>query len=120
MKRTSLDMRTLLADVPPMSITPEIRIECAEGTKKEAVEGVVRRFLRYRDGGGSPHRIAGLQTIDGVRVAFERGWGLIRMSNTQPVVVMRVEARDAESLDSYRTFLEGEFREVLAEIDKNA
>jgi phosphomannomutase/phosphoglucomutase len=117
MKRTSRDIGALLADVPQMCFTPEIRIECDEEVKRKAVERVVHRFLGYRDKGGGPHRILDLRTIDGVRVAFEKGWGLIRMSNTQPVVVMRVEAADGESLRAYRAFLEAEFREVLAEID---
>jgi phosphomannomutase/phosphoglucomutase len=102
-----------------MCFTPEIRIDCAEELKRKAVEQVVRRFLGYRDKGDSPHRILDLQTIDGVRVAFEKGWGLIRTSNTQPVVVMRVEAVDGESLTAYRSFLDAEFREVLAEIAKS-
>ena len=47
-------------------------------------------------------------TIDGVRVCFDDGWGLIRASNTQPALVLRFEATSAEQLQAIRTYLEGE------------
>jgi phosphomannomutase/phosphoglucomutase len=45
--------------------------------------------------------------VDGVRVPFEEGWGLVRASNTQPVLVMRFEASSQALLDKYQTYLEG-------------
>ena len=54
--------------------------------------------------------------IDGVRVVFEKGWGLVRSSNTQPVIVMRFEAEDQQSLTLYRTFLEGELLKAMKEV----
>ena len=53
-----------------------------------------------------------MDTTDGVRVIFEDGWGLVRTSNTQPVVVMRVEAKNEASLEKYRRFLDEEFRKA--------
>jgi phosphomannomutase/phosphoglucomutase len=44
--------------------------------------------------------------VDGVRVIYEKGWGLVRASNTQPVLVMRFEAESQELLDKYRAELE--------------
>jgi phosphomannomutase/phosphoglucomutase len=53
-----------------------------------------------------------VNTIDGVRMTFPKGWGLVRASNTQPILVLRFEAADAESLAAYqaevRAWLEGE------------
>ena len=48
-------------------------------------------------------------TIDGARVVFPDGWGLLRASNTQPVLVLRFESRTREGL----TAIEGAFREAL-------
>lgn len=110
MKTAGTDIKGLLSGVPKMFYTPEIRIECAEEMKRGVVDGVVRRFLDYRENGGSPFLIKDVDTTDGIRVVFEKGWGLIRMSNTQPVIVMRFEAMDEESLNNYRMFLEREMK----------
>jgi phosphomannomutase/phosphoglucomutase len=45
--------------------------------------------------------------VDGVRIVYPDGWGLIRASNTQPVIVMRFEARTRERLDAIRGEVEG-------------
>lgn len=113
MKNTGEDIKGLLSDIPEMFYTPEIRLDCPEDKKKEIVESIVTRFMDYRENGGSPYRIKDLSTIDGVRVVFDKGWGLIRSSNTQPVIVMRVEAEDEESLNDYREFLEKELKEKM-------
>jgi phosphomannomutase/phosphoglucomutase len=113
MKNTGEDIKGLLSNIPEMFYTPEIRLDCPEDKKKEIVESIVTRFMDYRENGGSPYRIKDLNTIDGVRVVFDKGWGLIRSSNTQPVIVMRVEAEDEESLNDYRAFLEREFNKAM-------
>jgi phosphomannomutase/phosphoglucomutase len=112
-KTTGKDVKELLSDIPKLYYTPEIRLECPEDRKRDIVEKIVLKFSEYGKEGGCPHRIEDINTTDGVRVAFERGWGLIRSSNTQPVVVLRVEAEDEESLKNYRTFLEKEFKDVM-------
>jgi phosphomannomutase/phosphoglucomutase len=82
----------LLADLPPTFNTPEIRVECPEEIKFGVVERAAEHFTaRYR-----------VNTIDGVRIAFPDGWGLIRASNTQPVLVLRFEATSQASLEQYR------------------
>ncbi|OGW33210.1 MAG: hypothetical protein A2X59_04180 [Nitrospirae bacterium GWC2_42_7] len=96
-----------------MFYTPEIRLDCPDERKKEIVEQIVRRFMEYRDNGKSPHRVLELNTTDGVRVVFDKGWGLVRTSNTQPIVVMRVEAEDETSLNKYKTFMENEFKQAM-------
>jgi len=55
-------------------------------------------------------------TVDGVRAVFQKGWGLIRASNTQPVLVMRFEAVDEASLHSIRTLMEEQVRSSIASL----
>jgi phosphomannomutase/phosphoglucomutase len=50
--------------------------------------------------------------VDGARVLFSHGWGLLRASNTQPVLVMRFEADSQERLDAYRTEMESVLHQV--------
>ncbi len=87
----------LLADLPPTFATPEIRVDCPDELKFEVAERAARHFgARYR-----------VNTIDGVRIAFADGWGLLRASNTQPVLVLRFEATSAEALERYRAEVSG-------------
>lgn len=81
-------LEDLLADVPRYVSTPEIRIDCPDDRKFGIVEDAVRHFAGQREVVG----------VDGARVLFGDGWGLIRASNTQPVLVARYEARTAERL----------------------
>jgi phosphomannomutase/phosphoglucomutase len=87
----------LLADLPPAHVTPELRLDCPDDLKFRVAERVRDRF---RAGG------ADLIDVDGVRVRFARGWGLLRASNTQPALVMRFEAERPEDLDEYRRAVE--------------
>jgi phosphomannomutase/phosphoglucomutase len=87
----------LLADLPRTFATPEIRVDCSEDEKFGLVERAAQHFAsRYP-----------VNTIDGVRITFPKGWGLLRASNTQPVLVMRFEATDQGSRDAYRAEVEG-------------
>ena len=82
----------LLADLPATFATPEIRIQCDEEEKF----GIVARAADYF---GARYDV---NTIDGARIAFADGWGLLRASNTQPVLVLRFEATSQAALDRYR------------------
>jgi len=85
-------LRRLLADLPKTHATPEIRVECPEDVKFDIVARAARHFgARYP-----------VNTIDGVRMTFPKGWGLLRASNTQPVLVLRFEATDPDALSAYR------------------
>ncbi len=90
-------VRELLADVPRFVSTPEIRVHCADDRKFPLVEAAKRHF-------GAKYETI---DIDGVRIQFEHGWGLIRASNTQPVIVMRYEATTEEQLAAIRGEIEG-------------
>jgi phosphomannomutase / phosphoglucomutase len=82
----------LLRDLPATTATPEIRVDVPEERKFDLVERAVAHFSsRYP-----------VNTIDGVRITFPDGWGLLRASNTQPILVLRFEASDQRSLDAAR------------------
>jgi phosphomannomutase/phosphoglucomutase len=86
-----------LADLPRTFATPEIRVESPEDEKFGLVARAAEHFAsRYP-----------VNTIDGVRITFPKGWGLLRASNTQPVLVMRFEATDEKARDAYRREVEG-------------
>jgi phosphomannomutase/phosphoglucomutase len=89
-----------LEGVPAMVTTPEIRVDCPDEVKFDVVRRVAGHFRsRY-----------GVVDIDGVRVLFPHGWGLVRASNTQPVLVLRFEATTPELVAGYQR----EVEEVLA------
>ena len=77
---------------PPSTSTPEIRADCGEDRKVQVVQAAAAYFA------GKYETI----TIDGVRWRTPEGWGLIRASNTQPILVMRFEARTAEGVARIR------------------
>ena len=87
----------LLADLPRTWATPELRVDCAEERKFGLVERAAKHFAAKYP----------VNTIDGVRMTFPKGWGLIRASNTQPVLVLRFEATDRESRDAYQAEVMG-------------
>jgi phosphomannomutase/phosphoglucomutase len=86
----------LLADLPPAYATPEIRVDCPDAIKFAVVDEARRHFEPSHD----------IIAIDGVRVRLPHGWGLIRASNTQPALVLRLEADSAEALREYRASFE--------------
>jgi len=98
-KNSNFKFSDLLKDLPDVYVSPEIRIDCNEEEKFNIVE----QFLpKYKE--KFPilaNKIQNVITIDGVRIEFSDGWGLIRASNTQPVLVMRFEATTNEALEVY-------------------
>jgi phosphomannomutase/phosphoglucomutase len=113
MKISGQGVDELLSDIPPMFYTPEIRIDCRDDQKRGVVGKLVDQCKGYALSGDGPVPIKKIYDIDGARVVFEKGWGLVRSSNTQPVIVMRFEAEDGESLNRYRSFLEGKLNEAM-------
>jgi phosphomannomutase / phosphoglucomutase len=84
-----------VAEFPQYVSTPEIRIDVTDATKFDIVSRAVEAFSR-------DHPVI---DVDGVRVLFDGGWGLLRASNTQPVLVMRCEALTAQRLDEIREIM---------------
>jgi phosphomannomutase / phosphoglucomutase len=95
--RAPFGLAGLLADLPQTTATPEIRVDVPESEKFAIVEAAVAHFTsRYP-----------VNTTDGVRISFPDGWGLIRASNTQPILVLRFEASNERSLAAARSEVAG-------------
>jgi len=97
----------LLLDVPKTFSTPELRVETGEEKKFEIVRRVTEAFRKQG------YRII---DVDGVRVTFPDGWGLIRASNTQPLLVLRFEAKTPERLEEIRKLVETTLESVKTEV----
>jgi phosphomannomutase / phosphoglucomutase len=94
-------LSSLLADLPPSVSTPEIRVDCPDEKKFLIAARATDYFRRHYD----------VIDVDGVRVQFADGWGLIRASNTQPALVLRFEATSQGKLDEYRKIIEDKLKE---------
>ena len=90
-----------VARFPQYVSTPEIRVDVTEETKFGIVQRAAEHFSREHE----------VIDVDGARVLFDGGWGLLRASNTQPVLVMRVEAKTQERLDEIRSGMEAWLRD---------
>jgi len=102
--RENKGLAALLDDLPKSRFTPEIRLDCADDKKFEVVRKAADFFRsRYE-----------VIDIDGVRVKFPNGWGLVRASNTQPALVMRFEAGDEQTLGEIRGLFESKLKELGA------
>ncbi len=93
----------LLSDAPKYFSSPEIRVDCSDEKKFEVVKIVGEYFKKN-------HKVI---DIDGARVLFDNGWGLVRASNTQPVLVLRFEAKTQNELEEIKS----KFRQKLNEFD---
>jgi phosphomannomutase/phosphoglucomutase len=99
---TGKTITQLLSDVPKTYSTPEIRVPCPDDRKFHVVQDVTEYFRQRHD----------IIDIDGVRILFEDGWGLVRASNTQPVLVLRFEALSQGRLSEIQSMV----KSVLTEI----
>jgi phosphomannomutase/phosphoglucomutase len=102
LSHTDRPLSALLADVPELAATPEVRIPCPDDQKFAVVDRLVAHFrARYP-----------VVDVDGVRVNYPYGWGLVRASNTQPALVARAEADTVEHLRG----IEADIEEALASV----
>ncbi|MFC1841813.1 phosphomannomutase/phosphoglucomutase [Candidatus Dependentiae bacterium] len=109
MVESGKSLQELIADFPKKCSLPEMRIQCPDDKKKYVVEGVKSLFEKRAD--------VKIITIDGVRVVMDYGWGILRVSNTQPVISLRMEAETKEGLqkvkkdfyDAMRPYFERDF-----------
>ncbi|MBI4806362.1 MAG: phosphomannomutase/phosphoglucomutase [Desulfovibrio sp.] len=97
---------TLLSDWPKTYNTPEIRFDCPEKIKFEVVKRAQEHFRGLYE----------MIDVDGARIVFDDGWGLIRASNTQPVLVLRFEAQSPKRLDEIRALIETPLRSWIKEM----
>ena len=110
-KGNNAALSTLLADLPKTFNTPEIRFDCPDAIKFKVVEKAKEVFLSGKDLPLKPREVI---TVDGVRAIFDKGWGLIRASNTQPVLVMRFEAVDPVSLETIKFMMERQVSRIVS------
>jgi len=94
--RSGRTLSDMVSDFPVYVSTPELRIEVTEETKFAIVEAAQEHFRETRD----------VIDVDGARIRFEGGWGLLRASNTQPIIVTRYEAETEKQLSAIRGEIE--------------
>ena len=95
--RSSAPLSALLSDLPRFESTPEIRLDCADDRKFDVVREVRDHFKK-------DHEVI---DVDGARIQFQGGWGLVRASNTQPALVLRFEASTWERLIAVKREIAG-------------
>ncbi|MFH1060058.1 MAG: phosphomannomutase/phosphoglucomutase [Pseudomonadota bacterium] len=95
-------LSTWLSDLPRMVSTPEIRVDCPDELKFKVVEQVTAKMRKDYE----------VVDVDGVRVTFPDGWGLVRASNTQPALVMRFEAQSQTRLEEIQALVEGAVKDA--------
>jgi phosphomannomutase / phosphoglucomutase len=104
LSKTDKTLSELLSDIPQTFSTPEIRIDCTDETKFDVVQKISDYFKQTNE----------VITIDGARIIFEHGWGLVRASNTQAILVLRFEADTLENLRKIRVIVEEKVSEFNA------
>jgi len=103
LSHSELTLAEIVDQLPQTYATPEIRFNCPDDQKFSLVEKLSKQFSeRYE-----------VITIDGARIIFKHGWGLVRASNTQPVLVMRFEADSQEALQQIQAEVSGELDRLV-------
>lgn len=108
----------LLRDIPHAVSTPEIRFPCEEADKFPLAEMFADILSEHMESSADPV-ILEIIDIDGVRARFDEGWGLLRASNTQPVLVMRFEGPDTEKVEQYQEFFNRLLEKASMEVEAN-
>jgi phosphomannomutase/phosphoglucomutase len=108
LSKTNKKLSQLLSDVPKTSITPEIRVDCPDEIKFQVVEKVKEALRKDYP----------VIDVDGVRVKFEHGWGLVRASNTQPALVLRFEALTDKHVQDIKKLVEDKVQNAVASLRK--
>lgn len=103
LSKTDKKLSELLADLPETFSTPELRFDCSDDTKFDIVSRIAEHFSATNE----------VITIDGARILFDHGWGLVRASNTQAVLVLRFEADSADNLAAIRARVEAKVEEFI-------
>ena len=104
LSNTDKKLSELLADLPQTFSTPELRVPCADEKKFDVVAKVAEYFAATNE----------VITIDGARIVFKDGWGLVRASNTQAMLVLRFEADSQSALDAIRETIEEKVNSLIA------
>ena len=100
---TDKKLSELKAELPKYYSTPEIRLEAESDEEKFRIaDEAVAYFTQKYD----------CSTVDGVRIKFGDGWGLVRSSNTQPVIVCRFEANTSERMEEIQSIVMTKLNEI--------
>ena len=96
LSKSTKKLSDYVSEIPKYISTPEIRIDCIDDdTKFEVVNKIKKYFLNKFK----------CNLIDGVRIEFDYGWGLVRASNTQPVIVCRFESDSTGNLNKIKNIV---------------
>ena len=104
LSKTDQPLSAMLADLPKTFSTPELRIDCPDEIKFDVVQKIAAHFAR-------DHKVI---TIDGARIVFNHGWGIVRASNTQAILVLRFEADLEEHLNDIQNLVEQKVKKVIS------
>ncbi|MBU1053794.1 MAG: phosphomannomutase/phosphoglucomutase [Proteobacteria bacterium] len=104
--KTGKKISELLSDIPKTYSTPELRVDCPDDKKFALVKKVTEHFRKSNN----------IIDIDGVRVLFDDGWGLVRASNTQPALVLRFEAMSEKRLLEIKDLVESTLAKIREQI----
>lgn len=105
LSKTNQPLSSFLADLPVAYNTPEIRIDCPEDRKFAVVKQLTDEFKKTNE----------VIDVDGARILFEDGWGLVRASNTQAILVLRYEAENPEALARIQNTIESRVNELIGQ-----
>ncbi len=108
LSNTDKTLSELLADLPKTFSTPELRVDCSDERKFEIVQKIADEFSKANK----------VITIDGARILFVNGWGLVRASNTQAILVLRFEADTKENLRAIQQTVESRVRYFIGESNR--
>lgn len=103
LSKTDKTLSELLSDLPETFSTPELRVDCSDERKFDVVAKIAEEFAKTNE----------VITIDGARILFENGWGLVRASNTQAILVLRFEADSDENLAKIRGIVEEKVNNLI-------
>jgi phosphomannomutase/phosphoglucomutase len=103
LSKTDKALSEIFAGFPKTFSTAEIRVKCAEEKKASVIEKLIEEFSKTNE----------INTIDGIRIKFESGWGLVRPSNTQALLILRFEADSEKNLLALRAAVETKVRNFL-------
>ncbi|MFM9905857.1 MAG: phosphomannomutase/phosphoglucomutase [Pyrinomonadaceae bacterium] len=106
LSRTDKPLSALLAGIPRTFSTSELRVNCPDEIKFNVVQKIANHFAH-------DHKVI---TIDGARIVFDNGWGIVRASNTQAILVLRFEADSKKELDKIGSEVESKVAEVIAKL----
>lgn len=103
LSNTDKKLSELLSGLPVTFSTPELRVPCPDEQKFDVVAKVADHFAATNK----------VITIDGARIVFDHGWGLVRASNTQAILVLRFEAESEKDLEAIRQCVETKVSELI-------